>query len=109
MSWLLRDGEVLAAIDGEGRGWPESIHGVLIKAAPVLAHSFNCGSGRELAWCARATTDSGEPCLRVRRVVVLGGRHIARVSLRGVVVVAERGAFERWNLRVGDRLEIRDT
>jgi uncharacterized membrane protein (UPF0127 family) len=34
---------------------------------------------------------------------------MTRPCLRGgIVIEAEAGAFERWNLRVGDRLEVRE-
>ena len=108
MPWLLRDGDVLAAIDGDSRGWPGAIHGALVKHGPVLPHTLTCRQPRELAWCVRTTTDGGDPCLQVRRIVVLERRRIGQVSIRGAVIVAERGAFERWRLQVGDRLEIRD-
>ena len=109
MPWLIRDGDVLAAVDGDGRGWPGSIQGALVKRGPVLPHTLTCGQARELAWCVQTTTDSGDPCLRVRRIVVLGRHRIGQVAIRGAVVVAEEGAFERWRLQVGDRLEIRET
>jgi hypothetical protein len=109
MPWLIRDGDVLAAIDGDGRGWPRSIQGAVVKHGPVLPHTLTCGQPRELAWCAHTTTDAGDPFLVVRRMVVLGRRRIGQLSIRGAVVVAEAGAFERWHLKVGDRLEIRDT
>ncbi len=109
MSWLLRDGDVLAVIDGDGRGWPATIQGALVKRAPVLAHTFSCGRSRDVAWCRDQVNDAGEACLLVRRITTLAPRRVGPVTLKGSLVVAEPGAFERWRLQVGDRLEIRDT
>ncbi len=109
MSWLLREGEVLAAIDPPAKGWPDSIKGALVKRSPVLVHTLVSSQALDLAWCDEARTDGGEPCLLVRRIVCLGRRRVGRPKLAGgAVVAAERGAFERWNLQVGDRLEIRE-
>lgn len=110
MSWLLRDGDVLAAIDADGRGWTGTIQGAVVRRGPVLAHTLTCATARDLAWCVPARTESGEPCLEVRRIASLRPRRLGMPQIRrGVLVVAEEGAFERWNLHVGDRLEIRDT
>lgn len=109
MSWLLRKGEVLAAIDPPAKGWPDSINGALVKRGPVMVHTLVTSHPVDLAWCTDARTDAGEPCLLVRRIVCLPPRRVGRPQLgRGAVLVAERGAFERWNLHVGDRLEIRE-
>jgi hypothetical protein len=110
MSWLLRNGDVLAAIDGDGRAWAGTIQGAVVRRGPVLPHTLTCGSARDLAWCVPGTTESGEPCLEVRRITSLRPRRLGLPPLhRGTLVVAEHGAFERWRLHVGDRLEIRDT
>lgn len=109
MSWLLREGDVLAAIDPPARGWPDSIQGAAVRRGPVLVHTLRCGKGLDLAWCLEVTTDGGETCLEVRRIASVGARRLARPHLtKGAVVAAERGAFDRWHLRVGDRLEIRE-
>jgi hypothetical protein len=109
MAWLLRDGDVLAALDDGREGWPASIQGAMVKRGPVLVHTLTTSAGRDLAWCRDSRTDTGEVCLQVRRIACLAPRRLARPLLKaGAVVVAEPGAFERWNLQVGDRLEIRD-
>lgn len=109
MSWLLREGEVLAALDGRRRlGGP--IEGARLCPAPVLLHTLGCAVAVDLAWCGPARTETGEDCLQVRRIATVGPRRVARPHVgRGAVIAAEMGAFERWHLQVGDRLEIRDT
>lgn len=108
MSWLLRKGDVLAAIDPPARGWPESIRGAAVRRGPVLVHTLS-GHGLDLAWCTEVRAEGGEPCLEVSRIASLGPWRVARPRLaKGAVVAAERGAFDRWQLRVGDQLEIRE-
>jgi uncharacterized protein len=47
--------------------------------------------------------------LVVLRTLSLRPRRLTRPSLRGCCVIeAEWGAFDRWKLRPGDRLEIRE-
>ena len=47
--------------------------------------------------------------LVVLRTICLRPGRMTRPCLRGgVVIEAESGAFERWKLRPGDRLEIRE-
>lgn len=109
MSWLLREGDVLAAIDPLPRGWPESIQGALVRRGPVLVHTLRSGHGLDLAWCTEVRLDGGATCLEVSRIACVGPRRLARPHLaKGAVVAAEQGAFDRWHLRVGDRLEIRE-
>ena len=55
----------------------------------------------DVAWCDRDLT--------VVRVTRLGRQRMTRPVLRAhVVVEAEAGAFARWNLTVGDQLELED-
>ncbi len=109
MSWLLREGEVLAAIDPPGKGWPDSIKGAVVRWSPVIVHTLMTSHPVEMAWCDRTTTSRGEPCLTVKRIVCLPRGRLGRPKLSGgAVVAAEAGAFERWNLQVGDQLEIRE-
>ena len=109
MSWLLREGDVLAAIQPCARGWPDAIQGAAVRRGPILVHTLRGGAGLDLAWCLEVTTDGGETRLEVRRIASVGPRRMARPHLaKGAVVAAQRGAFDRWHLQVGDRLEIRE-
>ena len=110
MAWLLREGEVLAAVEAVDTGWPKAIQGAVVKRGSVLVHTFGWPGVRDLAWCADGLTESGDPCLEVRRVASMPPRRVGPPRMRGgALVVAEGGAFERWQLKVGDRLEIRET
>lgn len=109
MSWLLRKGDVLAAIDSPARGWPDSIQGAVVRRGPVMVHTLRSGHGLDLAWCSEVSTDGDGTRLEVSRIASVGPWRVARPHLaKGAVVAAERGAFDRWQLRVGDQLEIRE-
>lgn len=108
MSWLLRDGDVLAALERRRPGWPKSLTGAMVLRGPALVQTIAHATSLDLAWCGDVAADGGTPCLEVRRIACLGPRRMALPHLaRGALVVAGRGAFERWRLQVGDRLEIR--
>jgi hypothetical protein len=107
--WLLRDGDVLCALEMtesfserarglRGRGAGEG--GVHLPGTRA-AHSFGMGAPIDVAFL------SGE--LVVLKVVHLrpwrwapGGRGARSV------VEADGGALERWGVKVGDQLEIRE-
>lgn len=108
MSWLIRDGDVLAALEPRRPGWPRALQGALVLRGPVLVQTFTAPVSLDLAWCVPDDDPDGRECLVVRRIGGLPPRRLARPQLRPrPIVVAGRGAFERWHLRVGDRLEIR--
>jgi hypothetical protein len=109
MAWLLRAGDVLAAVELQPKSWSQPIDGAAVRRAPIVVHTFKRAGPLDLAWCRDGRTEAGEPCLDVRRIGGLAPRRVGRPQLAGgAVVVAEPGAFERWNLKVGDRLEIRE-
>lgn len=110
MAWLLREGEVLAAVETLDGGWPAVIQGAVVKRGFGLVHTFGWPGSRDVAWCADARTEGGEPCLEVVRVACIRPKRMGRPQLKsGALVVAEGGAFERWHLKPGDRLELRET
>jgi hypothetical protein len=110
MAWLLREGEVLASVEVPcsfaararamaGRTTGEG--GAVLLDQSRLAHSFGVAFPLDVAY------------LDAERVVV-ATTSIARnrVGLphrraRSVLEV-EAGAFDRWGLRPGDRLEIKE-
>lgn len=101
---------MLAAIDAGGPRWPSAIQGAVVRRGPLLVHTLRRDAALDLAWCLDGRTEGGEECLEVKRISCLGPHRMSRPSLRkGTVVAAEEGAFERWHLQVGDRLEIRPT
>ncbi len=108
-AWLLRDGEVLAALEvTESRA--ERMHGLLdregIDGAIVIrparsVHSVGMEFALDVAFCDKD--------LVVLRTVSLAPGRVTRPCLKGhCVIEAEKGAFERWKLQPGDRLEIRE-
>ena len=110
MSWLLRDGHVLASVEDRRKGWQASLQGALVLRGPTMVQTLTGGHAQALdvAWCARAELDSGGQALRVRRISVLGPRRVSPPHFGGGgLVVAPAGTFERWHLHVGDCLEVR--
>ena len=110
MAWLLRDGEVLAALEiaqsrksrRKGLLGRESIDGaLLLPSARMGVHSLGMRFALDVAFCDSDMT--------VRRIVCLKPLRMTRPSLRAPrVLEAEAGAFDRWKLRVGDQLEIKE-
>jgi hypothetical protein len=99
VAWLTRDGEVLAALEKSGRCPGD---GALLVRPPLLLHTIAKPSGVEVAFC--------DHDLEVIATVWLRPWRVARPRLRARhVVLARAGAFERWRLSTGDRLEIKGT
>ena len=94
MAWLTRDDQVLATL---GAG------GTRLVRRPALIHTLRGGEPLDVAWCVEQPDDA----LEVRRLATVGRFRVARPCLVShAAVVAPAGAFERWGLRVGDRLEV---
>lgn len=107
MSWLLRDDDVLAALEERRRGWAVSLRGAVVLRGPGVVHTLAAPVALDLAWCA-VVCEGDKERLEVRRIASIGPGRVARPRLyRGALVVANQGSFERWRLKVGDRLEIR--
>ena len=109
MAWLLRDGDVLAAVDVassfgarlKGLLGRDGIEGALLLRPAKSVHTVGMRFPIDVAFCDRDLTVLRTLCLRPDRV--------PRPSLRrGCVIEAESGAFERWRLRSGDKLEVRE-
>jgi|YelNatPaOPRAMG01_1025707.scaffolds.fasta_scaffold111361_2 uncharacterized membrane protein (UPF0127 family) len=100
MAWLLRCGEVLASVDVAGDRASAGASGAVTLARSHVVHSF----GSQRAFDVAYLDD---------RLVVLAIRHLAarRLGVRPrraeLVLRAESGAFERWSLRPGDQLELK--
>ena len=109
MPWLLRDEQVLAAAEVAERRRDrmrgllgrDGLDGALVLRPCRSVHTIGMRFPIDVAFCTRD--------LRVLRTVELRPNRVTRPSLRGCCVIeAERGAFERWKLRPGDVLEIRE-
>jgi uncharacterized protein len=110
MAWLTRDGEVLATLEvsssalarlkgGVGRCPPDR---ALLLRPPLVLHTLGQPSGVDVAFC--------DHDLQVLTTLWLRRWRVARPRVRARhVVVARAGAFERWRLVAGDRLEIKGT
>lgn len=108
MSWLLREGEVLAALEvaetrtARRRGLlgRDSFEGALLLAPAKAVHTVGMRFPIDVAYCDGDMQVLEVVCMSRHRVGV--PRWKARC-----VIEAEAGAFERWGLRPGDRLEIK--
>ena len=108
-AWLLREGEVLAALEiaetreerMQGLLDRDGIAGALLIRPARSVHSLGMQFTLDVAVCDKDLVVLRTLCLRPGR--------LTRPSLKGrCILEAEKGAFERWKLRPGDRLEIRE-
>jgi uncharacterized membrane protein (UPF0127 family) len=108
VSWLLSDGKVLAAAEVAdtmaarskgllGRG---SCDGAMVLPRTRMVHTFGMRFPIDVAFCDKELVVVDLATLRPWRM----SRPRPRVRS---VVEAEAGAFDRWGVRVGDRLEVR--
>ena len=107
MPWLVRDGEVLASLEVAGsararaRGLlgRDGVEGALLLRPAKSVHTLGMRFPIDVAFCDRDLT--------VVRCVRMPRWRLGRPVLRAACVIeAEAGAFDRWGLRVGDRLEV---
>ena len=108
MPWLVRDGDVLASVEVAER-FPTRLRGLLgrdgIDGAILLrpaksVHSFGMRFPIDVAFLDETMTVIGVCMLRPHRMTR------TRWKAKSVLE-AEEGAFDRWNLRVGDQLEVK--
>jgi len=106
--WLLRDGTVLASaevatsLSARARGLlgRDGIEGALILERTRSVHSFGMRFAIDVAFLGRD--------LEVVDITHLVPWRVALPRRRGrTVLEAQSGAFERWALQCGDRLELR--
>lgn len=109
MPWLLRDDQVLAALEVatarrdrmRGLLGRDGIDGALLLLPGKSVHSVGMRFAIDVAFCDKQMV--------VLRTVRLRPNRLTRLSLRGhAIIEAEAGAFERWMLRPGDQLEVRE-
>jgi len=110
MAWLIRDGEVLAAVELAGsrkarrRGLlgRDGIDGaMLFPSARMGVHTLGMRFPLDVAFCDKDMV--------VRRTLSMRPGRLSRPSLRAPLVIeAEAGAFDRWQLQCGDRLEVKE-
>ena len=108
MPWLLREGEVLATLEVadsfadrvRGLLGRDGIDGALLLRPARSVHTIGMRFPIDAAFCDVHLVVITTRCLERNRVC------LPRVRARSVLE-AEAGAFDRWNLRIGDELEIK--
>lgn len=109
MAWLLCDGRVLASLETaerraarrRGLAGRDAFDGALLIRGCRSVHTFGMRFPLDVAFC-----DSD---LVVLRVVRVGRNRVTAPVLRAAAVVeAEAGSFQRWGVRPGVQLEVRD-
>jgi uncharacterized protein len=107
VAWLVRDGDVLAAVEvvdsrrpGRGVAGLKDLEGALLLRRPLVVQTLTAGVAVDVAFCDRE--------MAVLSTVYLSRRSLARPRpTAACAVVAKAGAFERWGLALGDRLEVK--
>ena len=111
MAWLIREGEVLAALDvadsfGDrlrGLRGRDTVEGALLLRPCRSVHTLGMRFPIDVAFCRQQ-----DESLVVLAVVEMRRWRIGRPRPRAKCVIeAEAGAFARWRLRLGDVLEIK--
>jgi len=108
VTWILREGDVLAAAEvmdgwaGRARGLlgRDGYDGAMVLPGTRSVHTVGMRFAIDVAFCDRdllVLDVARVPPLRMTR---------PRRGCR-TVIEAEAGAFDRWGLRPGDRLELR--
>lgn len=109
MPWLLRDGDVLAAAEvaathrarRRGLRGRDDVDGALVLRPCHSVHTVGMRFTIDVAFCDRDGIVIKTCCLRPWRLSPV----VARAAL---AIEARAGAFERWKLRVGDTVEVRE-
>jgi len=108
MAWLVRDGEVLAAVEvaetararRRGLMHRDRLDGALVLRPCRNVHTVGMRFPIDVAFCDGDGT--------VLRTTTLAPWRISPVVRRSAFAIeAEAGAFERWRLARGDRVELR--
>ncbi len=110
MPWLVRDDQVLATLEiadsfkdrSRGLLGRNGIEGAILLRPCKSVHTLGMKFPIDVAFCDKNMVVLRTACLRPGR--------ITRPCLRGrCVLEAEAGAFERWQLKPGDQLEITES
>jgi uncharacterized protein len=109
MAWLVREGDVLASAEVARRA-RERTHGLLGREAVTGAfvlrpcrqvHTFGMRFPIDVAFCDQDGV--------VLRTMTVAPWRVTRVVWRaGFVVEAAAGSFDRWQLRAGDTVEVKE-
>ena len=108
MAWLVRDGEVLAAVEfaatararRRGLMHRDEFEGALVLRPCRNVHTAGMRFPIDVAFC--------DADLYVLDIVALRPHRMTLPRWRArAVIEAEAGAFDRWRVRVGDQVEVR--
>ncbi len=109
MPWLVRDDKVLAALEvagsfrerSQGLLGRDGIEGAILLRPARQVHSFGMRFPIDVAFCDRD--------LVVLATITMARHRLSRPRMRShCIIEAEAGAFERWRLRPGDALEVKE-
>jgi hypothetical protein len=111
MAWLVREGDVLASADVARRARErtigllgrdqQSMTGALVIRPCRQIHTLGMRFAIDVAFCDRDGV--------VLRTVTVAPWRLTRVVWRaGFVVEAAAGSFDRWQLRPGDTVEVKE-
>ncbi|MEM8903382.1 MAG: DUF192 domain-containing protein [Actinomycetota bacterium] len=108
MPWLVRDGEVLASLEiaddrrSRRRGLlgRAGIDGAIWLTPARSVHTVGMRFDLDIAYLDRELEVVDVACMRRHRI------GMPRLAARSVIE-AQSGAFERWGLSIGDRVEVR--
>jgi uncharacterized membrane protein (UPF0127 family) len=107
--WLVRDGEVLATAElaatrrerARGLLGRSGYEGALVFRKVRQVHTVGMRFAIDVAFC--------DAHGRVLRTVTMRPWRLSRVVWKSALVIeAEAGAFERWGLRAGDHVDVKD-
>jgi uncharacterized protein len=108
MAWLVRDGEVLAAVEIADRARSrrrgllrrDALEGAFVLRPCRNVHTIGMQFAIDVAFCDAAGN--------VLRTCTLAPWRVSPVVRRSAFVIeAEAGAFDRWRLQRGDCVELR--
>ncbi len=108
MPWLIKEGTVLATLDipssavarSKGLVGKSGYEGAILLRPCRAIHTFGLKFDLDVAYCDKAMV--------VLEICTVKPRRACMPRLRaGSVLEAASGSFERWGLRVGDCLEIK--
>ncbi|MGQ0803584.1 MAG: DUF192 domain-containing protein [Actinomycetota bacterium] len=108
MAWLVREGDVLAAAEvaatrrerRRGLRGRSEVEGALVLRPCRNVHTVGVRFPIDVAFCDRDGVVIRISCLRPWRLSPM----VFRAAL---AIEARAGAFERWKLHVGDKLEVK--
>lgn len=107
--WLVRDGEVLAAAEvtrtrrerGRGLLGRDGYTGALVFRPCRQVHTVGMRFAIDVAFCDADGVVLRARCMKPWRISPIVWRS-------AFVIEAESAAFERWGLRTGDRVEVKE-